>query len=174
MVPLPGNDDASIPLGIVLALNRSHIAARQREGFMAKGLIKQVAHVCIFARDLESTEKFWTEVLGMPIAFRFTRNGAPYGFYLDAGGRSNVEVFQKTDTSFTESNQINHICLEVHSLDEAVASIRAAGVTITDKKMGVDDTWQAWTADPNGVKIELFEYTPKSAQFVGGDRVATW
>ena len=28
--------------------------------------------------------------------------------------------------------------------------------------------------DPNGVRIELFEYTPKSAQFVGGDRIADW
>ena len=51
---------------------------------------------------------------------------------------------------------------------------RAQGVTITDKSFGCDDTWQAWTADPDGVKIELFEYTDKSAQFVGGDRVATW
>ena len=141
---------------------------------MTSSLIKQVAHVCIFAHDLDATEAFWVGVLGMPIAFRFTRKGAPYGFYLDAGGRSNVEVFHKSESSFAESNQINHICLEVNSLDEAIAAIRAKGVEITDKKQGVDDTWQAWTADPNGVKIELFEYTDKSAQFVGGDRVADW
>lgn len=141
---------------------------------MSASFIKQVAHVCIFAHDLDATEAFWTNVLGMPIAFRFTRNGEPYGFYLDAGGRTNVEVFQKPESSFAESNQINHICLEVHSLDEAIASIRSKGVEITDKKFGVDDTWQAWTADPNGVKIELFEYTEESAQFVGGDRVANW
>ena len=141
---------------------------------MSAPLVKQLAHVCIFAHDLEATELFWTGVLGMSVAFRFTRNGAPYGFYLDAGGRTNVEVFQKAESSFAESNQINHICLEVHSLDEAIAAIRAKGVEITDKSFGVDETWQAWTADPNGVKIELFEYTDKSAQFVGGDRVANW
>lgn len=141
---------------------------------MTKSLIKQVAHVCIFAHDLDATETFWTDVLGMPVAFRFTRNGAPYGFYLDAGGRTNVEVFQKPESTFAETNQINHVCLEVHSLDEAIAAIRAKGVKITDKKMGVDETFQAWTADPNGVKIELFEYTDNSAQFVGGDRVANW
>jgi lactoylglutathione lyase/glyoxylase I family protein len=141
---------------------------------MAEPLIKQVAHVCIFARDLKATQDFWTDVLGMKIAFRFIRNGKPYGFYLDAGGRTNVEVFEKGETSFSDANQINHICLEVHSLDKAIAAIRSKGVSITDKKLGVDDTWQAWTADPNGVKIELFEYTPKSAQFAGGDRVANW
>lgn len=141
---------------------------------MTASLIKQVAHVCIFAHDLKATEDFWSGVLGMPVAFRFTRNGAPYGFYLTAGGKTNIEVFHKTEPAFAESNQINHICLEVNSLDEAVAAIRAKGVQVTDKKLGVDDTWQAWTADPNGVRIELFEYTDKSAQFVGGDRVANW
>jgi lactoylglutathione lyase/glyoxylase I family protein len=110
----------------------------------------------------------------MPVAFRFTRNGAPYGFYLTAGGRTNIEVFEKSGTSFSDANQINHICLEVNSLDEAVAAIRAKGINVTDKKLAVDETWQAWTTDPNGVKIELFEYTAKSAQFVGGDRVANW
>lgn len=141
---------------------------------MTNSLIKQVAHVCIFAHDLEATEAFWSGVLGMPVAFRFTRNEAPYGFYLTAGGRTNIEVFQKSETQFSDANQINHICLEVNSLDEAVTAIRAKGIAVTDKKLGVDDTWQAWTADPNGVKIELFEYTDKSAQFVGGDRVANW
>lgn len=141
---------------------------------MAGRIVKQVAHVCIFAHDMKATEDFWTGVMGLPVAFRFTRNGAPYGFYLDAGGRTNIEVFEKLATSFSDANQINHICLEVNSLDAAVAQIRAAGVSVTDKKLGIDDTWQAWTADPNGVKIELFEYTGKSAQFVGGDRAADW
>jgi lactoylglutathione lyase/glyoxylase I family protein len=141
---------------------------------MTGSLVRQVAHVCIFAHDLAATEAFWTDVLGMKIAFRFSRGGAPYGFYLDAGGRTNIEVFRKSESSFAETNQINHICLEVHSLDAAIAAIRAKGVTVTDKKLGVDDTWQAWAADPNGAKIELFEYTAKSAQFVGGDRVADW
>jgi glyoxylase I family protein len=141
---------------------------------MPDALIKQLAHVCIFARDLDATEAFWSGVLGLPVAFRFTREGKPYGFYLDAGGRTNIEVFHKSESAFAETNQINHICLEVHGLDTAVAALRDKGVTVTDKKLGVDGTWQAWTADPNGVKIELFEYTENSAQFTGGDRVANW
>ena len=42
------------------------------------------------------------------------------------------------------------------------------------KKRGVDGTWQCWLTDPDGTKIELFEYTEDSAQFKGGDRVANW
>lgn len=136
--------------------------------------VKQVAHVCIFAKDLAETRDFYQDVLGMPIKFNFNRKGEWFGFYLDAGGRSNVEVFQKPEASYGPENQINHLCLEVENLDEAVAHIKAQGVAVTDKKFACDDTWQAWITDPNGVRIELFEYTPKSAQFVGGDRVADW
>ncbi len=138
------------------------------------GFIKQVAHTCIFAADLQKTEDFWTHVMGLPVAFRFIRSGKPYGFYLDAGGRTNIEVFEKASAQYADTNQINHICFEVTSLDEAVEALRARGAEVTDKKLGVDNTWQAWTADPNGVRIELFEYTAQSAQFVGGDRVANW
>ncbi|MER8508395.1 VOC family protein [Mesorhizobium sp. M0894] len=71
-------------------------------------------------------------------------------------------------------NQINHFCLEVENIDAAIAHLRSKGVDVTSKKRGCDDTYQAWIRDPNGVKIELFEYTEKSAQFVGGDRIADW
>lgn len=136
--------------------------------------VKQVAHVCIFANDVEETRDFYKNVLGLETVFNFLRDGKVFGFYLDAGGRTNVEVFQKTEASFSETNQINHLCLEVENIDQAIAHIEGLNVDITKKKFGCDDTYQAWIKDPNDVKIELFEYTSKSAQFVGRDRVADW
>jgi len=142
---------------------------------MAGIKVKQVAHVCIFASDLEETRRFYGDVLGMDIAFNFNRNSELFGFYLNAGGRTHVEVFHKPQAEFAETNQINHLCLEVEDLDAAIAHIESTGATLTrPKKKGVDETWQAWLTDPNGVKIELFEYTDQSAQWVGGDRVANW
>jgi glyoxylase I family protein len=137
--------------------------------------VKQVAHVCIFAHDLEATRRFYEDVLGMDTQFNFLRDGAVFGFYLNAGGRSHLEVFQRDSTSFEETNQINHLCLEVENLDRAIEHIEARGAQLTrPKKKGVDETWQCWLHDPNGVKIELFEYTGGSAQFTGGDRVVDW
>ncbi|MBL4646203.1 MAG: lactoylglutathione lyase [Hyphomicrobiales bacterium] len=136
--------------------------------------VKQVAHVCIFANDVEETRVFYQKVLGLDTAFNFLRDGKIFGFYLNAGGRTHVEVFQKSEAEFSELNQINHMCLEVENLDEAMDHIKAQNVDITKKKKACDDTYQAWIKDPNGVKIELFEYTDKSAQFIGGDRVADW
>lgn len=136
--------------------------------------VKQVAHVCIFANDIDETKAFYKNTLGLDPVFNFLRDGKIFGFYMDAGGRTHVEVFQKGEASFDETNQINHMCLEVENIDEAIAHIQSQNVDITKKKKACDDTYQAWIKDPNGVKIELFEYTDKSAQFIGGDRVADW
>ena len=143
---------------------------------MAKTLIKQVAHACIFAHDLAVTEAFYRDVFGIPTAFTFMRGEVRIGFYLDLGARTFIEVFSKASARFDDSNQINHICLETEDMDGLLAQVRAQGVIITDKKLGVDGTWQAWTADPNGVKLEIFQYTQDSLQFApaGGVCQVNW
>jgi len=141
---------------------------------MSGPIIKQIAHACIFANDLDETAEWYRQVLGIEKKFNFTRDGKVFGYYLDVGNRTHIEVFLKTEASFSETNQINHICLEVSDMDTALAHIREQGVEASDKSNGCDDTWQSWITDPNGVKIELFAYTEDSAQFVGRDRVAHW
>lgn len=141
---------------------------------MRKSIIKQVAHACIFARDIKETSEWYKRVLGLEIKFNFTRDGEIFGYYIDVGNRTFIEVFQKDSAKFSEDDQINHICLEVENMDVALAHIRSEGVEAKEKSNGCDDTWQSWITDPNGTKIELFEYTSESAQFVGRDRVAHW
>jgi catechol 2,3-dioxygenase-like lactoylglutathione lyase family enzyme len=60
--------------------------------------VKQLAHVCIFAHDLDATRSFYRDVLGLDTQFNFLRDGKIFGFYLNCGGRSHVEVFQKDGT----------------------------------------------------------------------------
>ena len=132
---------------------------------MTTQLIKQAAHTCIFAHDLEKTANFYRDVLGIAKVFDFQRGEDWIGFYLDLGARTFIEVFRKAESSFAETNQINHICLETEDLDGLIAHVRGQGVEISDKKLGVDGTWQAWTNDPNGVKLEIFQYTDDSLQF---------
>ena len=136
--------------------------------------VKQLAHVCIFARDVEETRRFYEDVMGLETVFNFTRDGRIFGFYVKAGGRTFVEVFENPSASYSGSNQINHMCLEVDSMADAVAHIRGAGIEVSEPRKACDNTTQAWVDDPNGVKIELFEYSDQSAQFVGGDREADW
>lgn len=136
--------------------------------------VRQLAHVCILTHDVDAALAFYTGPMGLSKSFDFHRNGVRFGFYLGSGGRTFIEVFHNDDAPFPKTGQVNHLCLEVADLKAAVTSLRAAGVEVTEPKFGVDDTWQAWLKDPSGTPIELFEYTPESAQFVGGDRVADW
>ena len=136
--------------------------------------VRQVAHVCVLVEDLDRTREFYGRVLGLTTAFEFTKDGAPFGFYLNAGGRSHVEVFRR-GAAPAGTGIIDHLCLEVADLDAAIAHVRAEGVEpVRPKKRGVDGTWQCWLADPDGTKIELFEYTDESAQFTGGTREVDW
>lgn len=141
---------------------------------MKTKIVKQIAHVCIFAKDIDATAAWYKTVLGFEKIFNFTREGRVFGYYLDAGGDTHVEVFENASAEFTEKNQINHICFEVVDMDYVIEHVRSLGYEARDKSKGCDDTWQSWITDPNGVKIELFQYTKDSAQFVGRDRVAHW
>ena len=136
--------------------------------------VKQMAHAAVMSHDLAKAEDFYCRILGLDKVFNFDKPTHRVGFYLATGGRTYIEVFFNKDAPFSTPGQINHICLEVNNLDEAIAHLRKEGVAVTDKKHGVDNTWQAWLADPSGSRIELFEYTAKSAQFVGGDRTPDW
>jgi glyoxylase I family protein len=136
--------------------------------------VKQIAHACMMTHDLEASEHFYCQVLGLKKAFEFNKSGKRIGLYIEAGARTWIEIFIHGEAPFPSLGAINHFCFEVTSMDEAIAKIRKHGVEITDKKYGVDDTWQAWTKGPSGERIELFEYTAKSAQFVGGDRTPDW
>ena len=63
------------------------------------------------------------------------------------------------------------MCYEVGDIDEVSRRLKADGHEVTDKKLGSDQSWQIWTTDPGGVKIEFHEYTAKSSQVTGRDCV---
>ncbi|MCY4536829.1 MAG: VOC family protein [Chloroflexi bacterium] len=130
-------------------------------------MIKQLAHVCIGAADLERTERFYVDLLGMELAFEFMRGGERIGFYLRAGGTSFIEVFAERESLKDGRASLKHFCLEVEDLDALTAKLTAQGVEVSAKKFGADNAWQAWITDPNGLRIELMQYTEGSAQFTG-------
>ena len=55
-------------------------------------------------------------------------------------------------------------CLEVENLERMVTELRQKGLEVTDPKLGMDQSWQSWLADPDGNRIELHQYTPESKQ----------
>jgi glyoxylase I family protein len=131
-------------------------------------MIKAIAHICISTTDLEKTEHFYCACLGLKKKFNFFRNNKPFGFYVQVNQSNFIEFFLADALSPSEPT-VKHFCLEVDDIDKTIKELRSCNVSITDKKMGCDNSWQAWLADPNGVKIELHQYTEKSSQYLGTD-----
>jgi len=128
-------------------------------------MVKGLAHVCFVAADLDRALAFYGGTLGFRVAFEFRRdNGARYGAYLKAGARTFIEIFQGEVAGRAAKQSFQHICLEVDDVAAAVADLRHRGVEVTDPKLGLDQSWQAWLSDPDGNRIELHGYTPQSWQ----------
>lgn len=135
-------------------------------------MIKRLAHICIHTNDLGKTEDFYCRGLGMKRHFDFIREDTLFGFYLKAGNDSFIEVF-KGDPG-PENSRIQHVALEVDDIEAVLEAVTKAGYPAGEKKMGADLSWQAWLEDPNGVKIELHEYTSESSQLTGRECRVNW
>ncbi|WFB35433.1 VOC family protein [Kiritimatiellota bacterium B12222] len=134
-------------------------------------MIKQLAHVCIHAKDLEETEAFYCGILKCSLGFEFFRGETRMGFYIQLGNQSFLEFFSGEPG---EVGNIRHLALEVEDMDVLIQRLREHGVEVGEKKRGADHSWQIWCKDPNGVDIEFHQYTPESLQLRGGRCEVNW
>ncbi|MBN2714934.1 MAG: VOC family protein [Deltaproteobacteria bacterium] len=133
-----------------------------------------LAHLCIHTADLDATYRFYCDGLGMKKVFDFTLNGALYGFYLQMSPGHFIEVFHATDFEDKNNGAMRHLCLETDDIQTAKATLTAAGIATTPIKKGCDNTYQFWFKDPNGIDIELHQYTAESSQFTGQNCEVDW
>ncbi|HUT19546.1 MAG TPA: VOC family protein [Anaerolineae bacterium] len=128
-------------------------------------MITGIAHTCYTVSDLERSIAFYRDGLGLEPAFDFTNaEGRRFGLYLHAGGRNFIELFEGQLGERAEGQSFRHVCLEVDDIEATVTALRERGVEVSDPKLGNDQSWQAWIADPDGNRFELHQYTPESWQ----------
>lgn len=136
-------------------------------------MIKALAHVCLYSRDLAATEKFYCGALGLSLKFRFMRQGGIHGFYIRISDSQFIEIFHRDEKPYGVP-QIGHICLETDDIPGMRERLAAAGVETTEPKLGADHSWQMWLRDPDGTAIEFHQYTPQSTQYTGEDCIVDW
>jgi len=134
-------------------------------------MIKQLAHICIHTRDLDATSRFYFEGLGLERGYEFIKDEMLFGYYIKLGNNTFIEVF--SGEPGPEGN-ISHFAVEVEDIDAVIQRLRTHGYEVGEKSFGGDHAWQAWTADPNGVRIELHQYTESSLQLTGGTCIVDW
>jgi catechol 2,3-dioxygenase-like lactoylglutathione lyase family enzyme len=137
-------------------------------------MIRQLAHINFVTNDLSKIIDFYVNKLGMSVKFTLNNTrGEPFGYYFGCGNTTFLEFFDQAMAAevwggnvqeLTAGTQYRHFCLEVTALDEYCKTLKSRGVRVTEITTGMDNSRQAWVADPDGNQIELMEYGPQSLQ----------
>ena len=131
-------------------------------------MIQSIAHAAVTVRNMEESVRFYTEALGFTKAFEIPHpeTGCPWIVYLSAGKGQFVELFYggTTENPWNDAQiGFNHLCFAVEDIHAAAKQVRDAGYTLDVEPMeGCDFNWQAWTTDPNGIRVELMQMDPRS------------
>ena len=140
-------------------------------------MIRQLAHLNFVTNDLSKIIDFYVNKLGMQIKFTLdNKQGQPFGYYFECGNSTFLEFFDQAMAAEVWGGQVaeltigtryKHFCLEVTGLDEFCQELKNKGVAVTATSTGMDNSRQAWIADPDGNQIELMEYGHASLQLTG-------
>ena len=131
-------------------------------------MIKSIGHLAVRVKDMEESLKFYTVALGFKKVFEIPNpaDGSPWIVYLNVCPGQFVELFYggEKDNPWNPSLiGFDHICLEVDDIHKSAQQVKDAGYALTaEPKEGVDFNWQAWTMDPNGIRVELMQMDPRS------------
>ena len=130
--------------------------------------ITGIGHAAIRVKDVDRTLAFYTGKLGFEEMFRLERDGRLWIIYLRINDDQYLEVFPDAENDRAPDasrNGLNHICLTISSIDDALAELEAAGVPLMrPRTVGADGNPQAWIEDPDGNRVELMQMTPDSKQ----------
>jgi len=141
-------------------------------------MIRHLAHLCFHTDQIDAMVKFYRDGLGLPVKFTLNgKDGQPFGYYFACGDTTFIEIFDQAGAArhwggqvkeLTPGSQYRHFCLEVTGLEGVKAELESRGIAVTEIKMGMDHSLQAWIKDPDGNAIELMEYTHESLQLQRG------
>ncbi len=130
--------------------------------------VSGIDHAAISVRDLETSLKFYMDVLGLKISEReYQKPGIEY--FLDCGesligllqGDPNGEKHLMQDSGLGG----NHVSFRVptRDFDAAVAELKKLNVTITFEKKR-ERSWSVYFLDPDGNKLEITSWPLEDAK----------
>jgi len=117
-------------------------------------MIQGMNHFTITAEDRDKTLGFYCGLLGLQEGFR-PDLGFP-GAWLYAGGAQAVlHIYWDRPMPNTRTGVIDHMAFTASGLKAVKARFDEAGVKYDLRRQAGAGTWQLFSYDPNGAKVEL-------------------
>ena len=143
---------------------------------MALAGLKGIGHVALKVADIGRSLAFYRDRLGFAEMMHLDRDdGSLWLVYLRITDTQFIELFPGGEGDVApggERTAINHFCIECSDLKATAESLRAAGVPLTvEPKLGLDNNWQCWIADPDGNRIEFMQMGTSSMQAAAIERI---
>jgi catechol 2,3-dioxygenase-like lactoylglutathione lyase family enzyme len=125
-------------------------------------LLGPLFHIAIRTADLDTTVRFYTEVLGMLVAER-----PPIGFPgawlkpAQAGADATIHIYagdaaREGDGSVqTGSGAVDHVSVVCQGYDEFRSRFETFALPYRENLVPATPLWQLFIYDPNGVQVEL-------------------
>lgn len=116
-------------------------------------MIEGMNHFTVIAEDPRKTLDYYVGLIGLEEGPR-PDLGFP-GAWLYAGGRPILHVYFDRPVPSQRAGVIDHMAFTARGLKETKARFDAQGVKYDLRQQAGAGTWQLFSYDPNGAKVEL-------------------
>lgn len=115
-------------------------------------------HFTILAEDLETTRRFYSEVIGLREGYRPPLELPGAWFY--AGDQAVLHVMAGMKMPEPRAGVLDHMAFSATGLAETVKQLQGRGIEYRLMQQPGSRVWQIFFHDPNGAKVEL-DFAPE-------------
>jgi catechol 2,3-dioxygenase len=119
--------------------------------------IKSLGHVVIRVSDLERSEAFYTDVLGLPVCAHYNQDDLNMAFF-SLGDHHDFAIMESATIGDADRSGLDHVAFKIgdsiEDLKAAKAHLESSGLAIEPVDHVV--TKSVYISDPDGNGIELY------------------
>ncbi len=119
--------------------------------------IQSLGHVVIRVSNLERSEAFYRDVLGLPVCTHYDKNGMKMAFFT-LGDHHDFAIMESAKLGEARNSGLDHVAFKIgdslESLVEAKRYLETAGVAT--QPIDHEVTKSLYISDPDGNGIELY------------------
>jgi catechol 2,3-dioxygenase-like lactoylglutathione lyase family enzyme len=118
-------------------------------------MIRGMNHFTITAEDREATLCFYRDLLGLVEGHRPDLGFPGAWLYAPGGGSAILHIYWDRPMPAQRTGVIDHMAFTAEGLREVKARFDARGVRYELRRQAGAGTWQLFSTDPNGARVEL-------------------